>query len=76
MFEQENNFKVKCIENCYGWFDKLWYKKDNIYSFINGVCIREDGSSSMDYTSFNNFLMFNGKWKHCFIDATDIDKSK
>jgi len=67
---QENNFKVRCTQTCYGLFNKLWYEKDSIYSFNNGVCIREDGSLSMEYTSFDNFILFNGGWKKCFINVT------
>lgn len=67
---QENNFKIRCTQDCYGLFNKLWYKKDNVYVFKNGFCIREDGNKSMEYTSFNNFIQFNSGWENCFINVS------
>jgi hypothetical protein len=68
---KQNNFKIECTQDCYGIFDILLYKKGKTYTFVNGFCINETGSESMEYTSFDNFIYFNGGWKNNFVK---IDK--
>jgi len=53
-------FRMECLENITGLGDdKLMFKKGNVYTFVNGVAMKEDGFTTGRYDSFADFLRRN-----------------
>ena len=69
-------FRVLCVKDCSGVCNTLLFKKGKAYSFINGRSVKEDGSSTLTYKDFDDFMTSNESFKDCFIELKDGDDAE
>lgn len=54
---KEDNFKIKALKD-----EDVFFKKGDIFKFVDGVTTWRNGNKSKKYESFNDFLNRNAPW--------------
>lgn len=68
--DKGGNFKVKCVKDYYDLGELAW-KRDSIYEYTNGWCVREDGFMSSEYANFKHLITVNNEYKDCLIELVE-----
>lgn len=68
----EVTFRALCVKD-YKVNRRTVFEKGKVYEWINGTCIRDDGSLSREYDSFEELLERNPLYTDCLVELKEGD---